>query len=70
MGNVDQAIEWCTEAAGAGIRDAKFNLGNHYSERGDLEHAIRWYKAAAEAGGDDALPIIAGHYILQSDNES
>lgn len=58
IGSDDDAIEWFTRSASAGVRDSMYNLANRLVERGLLSDALGWYKKAADAGDTDAAAIV------------
>jgi TPR repeat protein len=65
----EQAVEWYTMGAEAGLPDAMFNLGCSLDEgqgvpAPDYLAAADWYRRAAEAGVGEAANNLSNMYTL------
>jgi len=63
----EQAVEWLTKGAEAGLPMAMFNLGVQLDQGGggaapDYPAAAGWYRRAADAGDSDAAHNLSGMY--------
>ena len=65
----EQALEWFTMGAEAGLPIAMFNLGQSLQDgegvaAPDNPAAVGWYKRAAEAGNGDAAANLSNIYTI------
>ena len=66
---LEQAVQWFTKGAEAGLPDAQFNLGCRLEKaKGvaapDYPAAADWYRRAAEAGVGEAANNLSNMYTL------